>query len=157
MFIVFPLVLGGILGDAFSKLFGLLWDVVGWIGDLLRNLFQGIIDIIIGFFEVIYALIDGLLYLLFSIGLLAVKLFLVFFEVGKLLVSFIAGIGNTLSSLSYSTQASSGNGYSSMIGKVFAAAGPLQINSIAYVLLFVLWLSTAYGAIRIISTIKEGS
>lgn len=171
-------VIGGILGDAFGKLFStiwdgitwvgsliwdavswigsLLWDVITWIGDLLRNLFQSLIDLLVGFFEVIYALIDGLLYLLYKIGVLAVKLFQIFLETGKLLISFVRGILNTLQSLTYTPATSSGNGYSEMIGKIFTVLEPLQINVIAYILLFILWISTAFAAVRILSSLRAG-
>lgn len=146
----------GIIGDAFRKLFDVLWGVITWIGSLLKRLFQGLIDLLIAFFEVIYALIDGLLYFLFQIGLIAVKIFLIFYETGKLLISLIVGFGRTLASLSYSPRGSSGNGYSEMIGKIFSAAEPLQLNVIAYIILFVLWFGTAISAMKLVSSIRVG-
>jgi phage-related protein len=146
----------GIIGDAFGKLFEVIWGVVEWIGSLIRDLFQGLIDLIIGFFEIIYALIDGLLYLLYMIGVLAVKLFLVMFEVAKLLWSLVVGFGKTLASLSYTPQASSDSGYSEIIGKVFDSAGFLQINVVAYILLFALWYTTAIASMKLLSSIRVG-
>lgn len=144
------------LGSLFSGLFGVIWDGLKWIGDLLAKLFQGLVDIIIGFFKVIYALIDGLLYLLYMIGVVAVKLFLVIFEAAKVLWSLIVGFGRTLASLSYSPKSSGGNGYSDMIGKLFSNLKVLQIDSIAYILLFILWFVTAISAIKLISSIRVG-
>lgn len=157
----------GIIGDAFSKLFsflgsifsnlfGVIWDGLVWIGELLRDLFQGLIDIIIGFFKVIYAIIDGLLYLLYMIGVLAVKLFMVIFEAAKILWAFIVGFGNTLASLTYSPKGGAGHGYSEIMGKLFGSLKVLQIDSVAYVLLFVLWITTAVMAIRLIGSIRVG-
>lgn len=157
----------GIIGDAFGKLFnflgslfsalwGVIWDGLKWIGNLLKNLFQGLIDLFIGFFEVIYALIEGLLYLLYMIGVLAVKLFLVIFEAAKVLWSLIVGFGRTLASLTYSPRGSGGNGYSEMIGKLFTSLEPMQINVVAYILLFCLWFITAIAAIKLISSIRVG-
>lgn len=144
------------LGSLFSGLFGVIWDVIKWLGKQIANLFQNLIDILIAFFEVIYDLIMGLLYLLYMIGVLAVKLFLVIFEAAKVLWSLVVGFANTLASLSYTPQAGSGNGYSSMIGKIFAALEPLQINVIAYILLFILWFITAISAMKLISSIRVG-
>ena len=166
----------GVIGDAFGKLFdffvslfsslfgviwdaikwigNVLWDAIKWMGGLLEKLFQGLIDILIGFFEVIYGLIDGLLYLLYMIGVLAVKLFLVIFETAKLLWALIEGFARTLASLTYTPVTSSGNGYSEILGKLFANLEVLQINSIAYISLFVLWFITALAAIKIISSIR---
>ncbi|MBP3041762.1 hypothetical protein J9303_20175, partial [Bacillaceae bacterium Marseille-Q3522] len=114
-------------------------------------------DIIIGFFEVIYALIDGLLYFLYKIGVLAVKLFQLFFETGKMLWSLVVGFGRTLANLFYTPRGSSGAaGYSETIGKLFDNLSFLQIDVIAYILLFILWMCTAVGAIRLISSIRFG-
>ncbi|MCK6259397.1 hypothetical protein LCY76_22760 [Fictibacillus sp. KIGAM418] len=144
------------LGNLFKNLFGVIWDVIKWIGKVLAKLFQNLLDVIIGFFKVIYALIDGLLYLLYMIGVLAIKLFLVIFEAAKVLYSFIVGFVKTLGSLAYSPRSTGGNGYSEMIGKLFKNLEVLQLNSVAYILLFVLWFTTAIMAIKLLSSIRVG-
>lgn len=169
----------GILGDAFGKLFsvlwavitwvgtairdffqwlgGLIWDAVSWLAGFIRDAFQWLVDILIGFFAVIYAVIDGLFYLLFKIGQLAVELFLLFFTLGKVIVAFFVGFARTLGSLWYTPRSSGGHGYSEMIGRIMgAAAEPLQLNVIAYILLFLIWVSTAVLAIRWLSSIRVG-
>lgn len=146
----------GFLGSLFSSLFGAIWDAITWIGGLLKDLFQFLIDLLISFFEVIYALIDGLLYLLFMIGVLAVKLFLVIFEAAKILWSLAVGFAKTLASLSYSPSGSGNHGYSEMIGRLFNNLDVLQLNSVAYILLFLLWYITAISAIKLISSIRVG-
>lgn len=146
----------GIIGDAFGKLFRVIWDGIKWLGNLLKGLFQGLVDILIGFFLVIYALIDGFLYFLYKIGVVAVKLFILLFEVAKLLWSLVVGFGKTLASLAYTPRGSSGTGYSDMLGKLFSNLSVLQIDVIAYILLFVLWMFTAVGAIKLLSSIRVG-
>lgn len=148
--------LGRQIGNFFSWLGQLIWDAIIWLGNLLRDLFFALMDLLLAFFEVIYALIHGLLYFLFQIGLLAVKLFLIFFELAKLIFSFFVGLGRTLASLTYTPQQSSGHGYSEMIGKIFAALGPMQLDVIAYILLFIIWLFTAITAIKLLSSIRVG-
>lgn len=142
--------------NLFAALFGVIWDAIKWVGNLLRKLFQNLLDVLIGFFKVIYALIDGFLYLLYMIGVLAVKLFLVIFEAAKFLWALIVGFAKTLASLSYSPRGSGGNGYSEMLGKLFTALEPMQINVVAYILLFCLWFVTAIAAIKLISSIRVG-
>ena len=145
------------LGSLFSGVFGVIWDAIKWVGNLLRKLFQNILDVLIGFFKVIYALIDGLLYLLYMIGVLAIKLFLVIFEAAKMLWSLIVGFIRTLGSLHYTPMGGSGNGYSAMFGKIFNALQPMQMaNVVAYILLFILWFITAITAIKLISSIRVG-
>ncbi|MBU8733726.1 hypothetical protein KM915_27330 [Cytobacillus oceanisediminis] len=157
----------GIIGDAFKKLFdflyslfaglfGVIWDGLKWVGNLLKKLFQNLVDILIGFFKVIYALIEGLLYLLYMIGVLAVKLFLVIFEAAKVLWSLIEGFVRTLASLKYSPRSGGGHGYSEIMGKLFSNLKVMQIDSIAYILLFMLWFITAIAAIKLISSIRVG-
>lgn len=90
------------------------------------------------------------------IGVLAVKLFLVIFEAAKFLWALIVGFAKTLASLSYSPRGSGGNGYSEMLGKLFTALEPMQINVVAYILLFCLWFVTAIAAIKLISSIRVG-
>lgn len=146
----------GFLGSLFGGLFGVIWDAVEWIGNLLKNILQSFLDPILVFFEAIYGLIAGLLHLLFMIGVLAVKLFQVIFESALILWSLIVGFGKTLSSLSYSPQVTGGNGYSEMIGKFFTHLEVLQLSSIAYILLFILWFLTAISAMKLISSIRVG-
>lgn len=146
----------GIIGDAFGKLFHVIWAALGWIADFIKSLFQGLVDILIGFFKAIYALIDGLLYLIYMIGVLAVKLFQVIFEAGKILWSLVVGFVHTLGSLTYSAQSTGGNGYSEMLGKLFSTLQPLQIDVVAYILLFILWFVTAIAAMKLLSSIRVG-
>lgn len=143
-------------GDIFGKLFSLIWDAIKWLGNLLKMLFQSLLDVLIGFFKVIYQLIEGLLYLIYMIGVLAVKLFLVIFEAAKILWSLIEGFARTLASLKYSPRSSGGHGYSEMIGKLMKSLDVLQIDVIAYILLFILWFITAISAMKLISSIRVG-
>jgi hypothetical protein len=150
------IIAAGILGDAFGKVFDVIWGAIEWVGRLIKSLFQGLIDIIVSFFEIIYALIDGLLYFLFKCGVLIVKLFVLLFETAKLLWSLIVGFTRTLASLTYTTQSTSGTGYSETLGRLFDSLSVLQIDRIAYVLLFILWMFTAVGAIKLLSSIRVG-
>lgn len=143
-------------GDIFGKLFSLIWEVVKWIGNLLKMLFQSLIDLLIVFFTAIFDVIKGLLYLLYMIGVLAVKLFQVIFEAAKILWSLIQGFARTLASLSYSPRGSGGNGYSEMIGKLMTNLNVMQLDVVAYILLFMLWFITAISAMKLISSIRVG-
>lgn len=143
-------------GNIFGKLFSLIWEVVKWIGNLLKMLFQGLIDLLIVFFTAIFDVIRGLLYLLYMIGVLAVKLFQVIFEAAKILWSLIQGFARTLASLTYSPRGSGGNGYSEMIGKLMTNLNVMQLDVIAYILLFMLWFITAISAMKLISSIRVG-
>ena len=154
----FVLLQANILGDAFGKLWDVIWGAVKWLGRQIGKLFQFLIDIIVAFFKVIYDLIAGLLYLLYKIGVLAVKLFQVILEAAQMLWSLVVGLIKTMGQLVFSPiPKSPNNAYSDMIGQVMGHAGTaLQLNSIAYILLFIIWLSTAVAAIKVISSIRVG-
>lgn len=147
-----------ILGDAFGKLWNIIWGAVKWLGKQIAKLFQFLIDIIVAFFTVIYDLIAGLLYLLYKIGVLAVKLFQVLLEAGQLLWSLVVGLIRSMGQLVFSPiPKSPNNAYGEMMGQVMGSAGTaLQLNSVATILLFIIWISTAISAIKIISSIRVG-
>lgn len=149
--------LGSQIAEFFSWLGRLIWDSITWLGEHLGNLFSALFDLLISFFTFIFDLIGVFGYFLFQIGELAVKLFLIFFELLKLIYSFVVGLITTLQSLSYSSASTGGHGYSEMIGQVFTAMQPLQIDVIAYILLFIIWLMTAIQAIHILSTVRGSS
>ncbi|WP_458414530.1 hypothetical protein ACNQFZ_06595 [Schinkia sp. CFF1] len=147
----------GLISEMFKRLFDLIWQAFQWLARAIKGLFQKLIDVIISFFRVIYMVIDGLLYFLYMIGVVAVKLFLIFYELGKLIISLFVGFGKTLASLVYVSSSSGGNGYSSMIGNLMTAAtNNLQLNVIAYILLFVIWFVFVISAIKLISSIRVG-
>lgn len=146
----------GILTDAFGKLWQILWDVALWIVNIFKDFIQTIVDVVVFLIELIIAIIQGLLYFIYMLGVLAVKLFQVLLEAGKMLWSLIVGFTSTLGSLSYSPRSSSGNGFSETIGKLFNALEPMQLTPIAYILLFLIWFTTAISAIKLISSIRVG-
>lgn len=147
------------IADLFEKAFGGLFDflktIFKWIGDLLAGLFQILIDVLVSFFGVIYDVLRGLLYLLYMIGVLAVKLFQVLFELASLLWSFVQGFAKTLGSLFYIEQSSSGHGYSQMMGEVASNLDVLQLDVVAYILLFLIWIMTALGVIQIVGSLRN--
>ncbi|WP_409971523.1 hypothetical protein [Bacillus sp. Bva_UNVM-123] len=58
--------------------------------------------------------------------------------------------------MAYTPRGTSGTGYSDMLGKLFKNLTVLQIDVIAYILLFVIWMFTAVGAIKLLSSIRVG-
>lgn len=143
------------LYDVFKNLFDFLFDLFKWLGELLERLFQSLIDVLVAFFSVIYDLIRGLLYLIYMIGVLAVKFFTLIFQIGKLAWSFIVGLGKTVASMFYIEREFSGHGYSQMMGQIVKSLDVLQLDVVAYILLFIIWIMTAFGVIKILSTLAR--
>lgn len=148
--------IGNILWEVAKWIGELLWEVIKWIGELLWTLLTALFDFLMVFFQFIYDLVAGLLYFLYQIGVVAVKVFTLFLELALLIWSFIVGLLTTLASLQYSPSGSGGNGYSDMIGKLFTAAEPLQLNVVAYILLAIIWVFTAIQTIKILSGLRVG-
>lgn len=146
----------GVIGDAFKKLFALLWQIAQWFGDFISNAIQVIVDVIKFLIDLIVGLVAGLLYLIYMIGVLAVKLFLVLLEAGKMLWSLAQGFFRTLGSFTYSPSGSAGHGYSDTISKIVNAMEPLQLTPIAYICMAGVWVGTAVAAMKLISSIRVG-
>lgn len=146
--------IGGFLKDSFQTLIDFLFDLFRWLGQLLARLFQALIDVLVSFFMVIYELIKGLLYLLYMIGVCAAKLFLILIDVARLLWSFIVGLTKTFGSIFFVQSPGSGHGYSAMMGKVANSLSVLQLDVVAYILLFGIWLFGAFGVIRIFGSMR---
>lgn len=150
----FLLKLGGLIKDGFQSLMDFLFDCFKWLGQLLARLFQGLIDVLVSFFMVIYELIKGLLYLLYMVGVCAAKLFLILWEIAKLVWSFIVGLTNTFQSIFFVPSTSSGHGYSAMMGRVASSLDVLQLDVLAYILMFGIWLFGAFGVIRVFGSLR---
>lgn len=148
--------IGKLIWNAVKWLGDVLWDVIKWLGKLLVKLFQSLIDVLVAFFQVIYDVIKSIMYLFYQIGVLAYELFMVILMAAKMLYSLILGFFRTLGSLVYTPRSSGGNGYSEMLGKIMNATAPLQLDVVAYILLFIIWLTTAIAAIKMISSIRVG-
>lgn len=146
--------IGSFLSDAFQSLFNLLFDLFKWLGQLLARLFQALIDVLVSFFMVIYELIKGLLYLLYMIGVCAAKLFLILWEVAKLIWAFIVGLTTTFQSIFFTPGTGSGHGYGAMMGRVASGLNVLQMDVVAYILLFGIWIFGAFGVIKIIGSLR---
>ena len=146
----------GLIGDFASKLFNTIWNGIKWIGQQVANMFQTLIDILVAFMDFIFALVASLFYFLFKIGELAIDFFSLIFGLVKILWSFVVGITRTLGSLTYIPQSSSNTGYSEMIGQIFNSLEVLQLDVIAYIALFIIWITTGFGVIKIISNLKGG-
>lgn len=158
----------GIIGDAFKKLFDVIfsavmfvvngiWNAIKWLATQIGKLFQALIDLLISFFTVIFDVIKGILYFLGQILVLVGKFFMILLETAKLAWSFIVGITRTMGQLIYNPGSSSVNNvYSSEIGRVMTYANQyLQLKPLAMILLFLVWITIAMLVIRLISSMRN--
>lgn len=125
----------------FSSLFGFL---INSIFNFLKLLFKPILILIALIFYVIY-----------KIGELIVSLVMVIVGIGKLLYSFLIGIFSTLGSLSWNDTTPQHGSWTITFNQVFDSLELFQLDKIAYVVSFIIWISTAFAVIKILSA--EGS
>lgn len=149
--------IGNFLSDAIQSVLDMLYQAFKWLGELLARLVQSLIDVLVRFFEVIYDVIRGILYFVYKVGVLIAEFFGLIWDVVLLCWSFVVGIGNTFASVFFApSTAGSGHGYSSLIGKIMSYLDVLQLDVIAYILLFGVWIFGAFGVINILGSLRGG-
>lgn len=137
------------IGSFFKNLFSV---VLNFLSNLLGGLFQGLINVLKFIFKPILALLAIIFYFIYKLAELVIALIMVLVAIGKLLYSFIIGLFNTIASFSYTPQAAPDHGsWSSTINQAFAALEHYQLDKIAYVISFAIWMATAFGVIKILS------
>lgn len=125
--------------------------VLSFLRDLFGYLFNGLIAVLKAIFNPILILVALVFYFVYKLGILLVTLIKVLLAIGKLIYSFVMGIFKTLAGFVWMPFTPSHGSWSAPIGEVFAALEPYQLNKIAYLLLFAIWMLTGYGAIKILS------
>lgn len=128
------------IADGFNYLFKLFIDLMLWMLNGIWKLLQPIFDLIGMIFEFVY-----------WIGVIAVLVVKLVFGVGKLLIGLVVGLFKTIFGLAYTGGGPSLPGsYSSVYAHLQPSLDRLQLDKIAYVLQFGIWIATAYLALRII-------
>lgn len=138
----------GWIGDTFTNLFSIL---LNFMANLFGSLFNGLIAVLKAIFKPILILIALIFYFIYKLGVVVVTLFAVLLAIGKLLYSFVMGLFNTLTGFVWTPAAPDHGSWSDSIAQVFIALEPYQLDKLAYVLLFVIWIFTAFAAIKILS------
>lgn len=137
------------IASFFTNAFGAFANVLS---TLFGGLFQGLINVLKFIFKPIFILISIIFYVIYKLGELIVTLVLVIVAIGKILFSFIIGLFNTISSLNWTNTNTSAHGsWSAPIRNVFDALSVLQLDKVAYVISFAIWILTAMAAIKILS------
>lgn len=136
------------IGNFFQNLFS---GGLSFIANLFGYLFQGLIDFLKLLFRPVLIVIALLFYFIYKLGELIVMLFMVLLSIGKLLYSFVMGLFRTLAGFVWTPTSPNHGQWSSPIREVFTGLEPFQLDKIAYVMIFAIWIMTAWAAIRILS------
>jgi hypothetical protein len=139
--------------DFFQNLFSVVLD---FISNLFGYLFQKLFDLLKLLFNPIFILIAMIFYFIGKIATLVVLLFKVLLGIGKIFVSLVKGIFITLAGFNYTPTVRNDGKWTSIFGHISEGFGFFQLDNLAYVLMFLLWFSTGFAAIKILSSMGSG-
>lgn len=109
-------------------------------------------------FRPVLDLIDAIGYFLYKIGVILYKVLELVVSLGKLLIGLATGLIKTITGLSYSPNTPSPlpGAYSEAVGNLQPIFSQLQIDKVAYLVTFAIWIMTAIIAMRLIGGMRGG-
>lgn len=146
------------LSNLYTFFTNLFSTVTKWIGAFFEKFFETLIDFLKLLFKPFLIIIAFIFYFLYELGSVIVLLFKFFLGIGKVMFSLITGIFKTIAGFSYTPSAPTGTGRWASIFENLSAHGLtfLQLDNLAYILMFGIWFGTAFLAIRILSNLRGG-
>lgn len=134
------------VADGFNYLWGFIKDFGKWLLDGIYWLLKPILD-----------LIGAIFYFLYKVGIVLVKVIEVVLAVGKMLIGICTGFFKTILGLSYTGRpAIIPDSYNQVFIKLQPVLNTLQLDKIAYLITFSIWVFTALTAIKIIGDMRGG-
>lgn len=143
----------GWIGDFFSRLAS---AIMGFLSELFGYLFQKLFDLIKLLFSPIFILIAIVFYFIYKLGELAVTLLLLLLGIGKLFFALVKGIFLTLAGFSFSSAPQSNGQWTSIFNNVVDGLQSYQLSTLSYILIFLIWFSFGFAAIRVLSSMRMG-
>lgn len=133
------------IADGFGYLFGLLKELSNYLLDGIWFLLQPLFE-----------LIGAIFYLLYMLGLLLVKILGVVLSIAKLLVGVVTGLFKTILGLAYTGSGVSNmpGSYTAAFNKIMPFINSLQLDKVAYILVFGIWITAAFYSIKIIGEMR---
>ncbi|MCM3593651.1 hypothetical protein M4D58_23805 [Brevibacillus borstelensis] len=134
------------LMSAFGRLFTFL-------GELFSKLFDGLLNVLIGLFTPILQLIAAVFYFLYKVGLLLISIIEVLYRMVYFFVFVMKGLFVTLIGLSYNGQtAALPDRYQEVFTNVQPALQIMQMDKIAVLCLWAVWIFVAMALIKIVGS-----
>lgn len=131
----------------------LISALLGWLGSFFSMLFQGLFELLKLIFKPVFILIAIVFYFIFKLAELVYTLLLVLVSIGKIFYALVMGLLNTLTGFVFNPPAQPNHGsWTPIFKNVFDGLEFYQMDKIAYVLMFLVWITTAYAAIKILSS-----
>lgn len=134
------------VADGFGYLFDLIWRAFKWLLDGLSVLLSPVFELLAAIF-----------YFVYMIGVILYKIVLIVLTIGKLLIGLLTGLFKTIFGLAPSSEvAVMPQAYHDVFAKLQPIFLTLQLDKVAYLLSFALWIFTAFVAVRIIGSMRNG-
>lgn len=122
-----------------------------FISNLLGGFFQSLIDFFKLIFRPVLMVVAILFYFIYKIGELIGEVFGFLLSVGKLIYAFVQGLFVTLAGLTWTPTTPVHGTWSAMFENIFQGLEFYQLDVVAYILLFAIWIMTAISALKILS------
>lgn len=133
------------VADGFWYLFGFLGQLFGKLMDGLYRLLQPLFDLLGLVWEFVY-----------YIGLVVVKVVHLVFTVARLLLGLGLGLTKTIFGFGYTgSSAAIPSKYATAFAHIQPVIHTMQLDKLAYIFTFAIWLFTAYTAIKIIGDMRS--
>jgi hypothetical protein len=143
----------GWIGTFFTRLTN---SIIGFLGKLFGYLFQKLIDFLKFILKPFLIIGAILFYVLYKVGVLAITFLALLLGIGKLFFALVKGIFLTLAGFSFTPGARSDGQWTSVFQNVMTGFDSYQFGTLSYILIFLIWFSTAFAAIKILSSIRGG-
>ncbi len=135
-----------------------LWNgAMQFLGSLVQNLLNGIGSLLQALFKPIFDLITAIFYFIQQLVTMVELLFQLLVSVFHVLFSFIEGLLTTMLQLSYNNSSPVMPGdLRNDFTQMQPVFGLLQLDNLAYVLHFAVWLITAFAVVRMLGNFGSG-
>lgn len=133
----------------FGRLFEFISFLFGW-------LFQKLFDFLKMLFRPLFIVIALLLYVVYKIAELAIVIIKLFLALGKLVLAFIKGIFTTLAGFTFTPTTPNQGSWTPIFKNLTNGLTYYQLDTLAYVLQFLIWFTVAWAALRILGSIRNG-
>lgn len=130
--------------DFFTKL-------LSFLASCFSGLFEGIKSLLVFLFEPLLILIATIFYFLYKLGLLIIAVFKFLYSLVVIMFSVMKGLFVTLIGLTYNgTKVNLPPRYQEVVDNMQPAMELLQINKVAVICLWIVWIFVAVAIVRIV-------
>lgn len=134
------------IGQGFNYLWGFLRDLGVWF-----------LNAIVWLLKPVFDLIGAVFYFLYKVGVVLVKVIEIVLALGKLLIGICTGLFKTITGLSFTGRpAIIPDSYNQVFAKIQPVFDTLQLDKVAYIITFSIWVFTAFTAMKIIGDMRGG-